>query len=343
MAIDIFNTRTMLAALEQMKRPKKFLLDTFFRETVTSDTKSVDIDIVKGKRRLAAFVNPVIAGKPVEKRGYSTNTYAPPYIKPKMITTAAELLDRLPGEILYAGAMSPQDRAMIQLGKNLAELDEMITRREEWMAAQVLQTGSVSVVGEGVNDVVSFGMSGTHIITLTGDDLWSASTGTPMDDLRTWKRLVTKDSGLSPDTIVMGTAAVDAFLKHADVRNALDNRRIQLGQIDPTVFSALGVTYYGRLNEIGADLYSYEEYYYDEDTSADVAMVDTKKVIMGSTQAYTRRQYGAIRDLEATASVPRFPKSWISKDPSGRIVQVQSAPLPSLHQSDAFLCAKVLS
>jgi len=100
MAIDIFNTRTMLAALEQMKRPKTFLLDMFFRAVSTSNTKYVDVDIVKGKRRLAAFVSPVIAGKPVEKRGFTTKSYAPPYIKPKLLTTADDLLNRLPGEAL---------------------------------------------------------------------------------------------------------------------------------------------------------------------------------------------------------------------------------------------------
>jgi len=74
-------------------------------------------------------------------------------------------------------------------------------------------------------------------------------------------------------------------------------------------------------------------------------MTDPKKVILGSTVAKTARHYGAIQDVEfpGDVSVSRFPKSWIEKDPSRRILMVQSAPLVSLHQVDAFAAAKVLT
>ena len=71
-------------------------------------------------------------------------------------------------------------------------------------------------------------------------------------------------------------------------------------------------------------------------------LMPVDKVLMGNPAARTQRQYGAIQDLDALASVPRFPSSWIKKDPSARFVMLQSVPLPSLHQVDAFLCADVL-
>jgi len=45
MSISLFDTRTMLAALEQMKPAKTFFLDTFFRSVNIAPTKTVDIDI----------------------------------------------------------------------------------------------------------------------------------------------------------------------------------------------------------------------------------------------------------------------------------------------------------
>lgn len=342
-AIDLYETRTMLRVLEQMKPVRTFLLDTFFRAVETSVTKHVDIDIIKGKRKLAPFVSPRMEGKVMDRLGFATRSYSPPYVKPKMVTTAQDFLTRSIGEHIYQSTDGAAERAAKQVGKDLAHLEEIITRREEWMAAGLLQTGKIVVQGDGVDDEIDFGMDASHIITLAGNDLWSDQTNsTPLEDLRAWRRLILKDSGLNSTDVIMGSDALDAFLDHPDVQNKLDTRRIDLGQIDPRQVPS-GAIYYGRIKDVALDLWVYDEWYYDEATTTEKPLVDTKKVIMGSTQARTARHYGAIQDLDATASVPRFPKSWTEKDPSVRFIMVQSAPLVSLHQVDAFICAAVLS
>ena len=57
MAIDIFEVRSMLRQIEQMKAAQSFLRDMFFPEVNVSTTPKVDIDIVKGKRRVAPYVS----------------------------------------------------------------------------------------------------------------------------------------------------------------------------------------------------------------------------------------------------------------------------------------------
>lgn len=54
-----------------------------------------------------------------------------------MVTTAEDMLKRSPGEDIY-GAKSPNQRAAEQLTKDMIEMDDMITRREESMCAQAL-------------------------------------------------------------------------------------------------------------------------------------------------------------------------------------------------------------
>lgn len=100
--------------------------------------------------------------KTVERRGFVTRTLEPPLVAPDLVTTAELLLNRLPGENIY-NAKSPAERAAEQLGKDLLELDEMVNRREEWMCAQVLFTGQVDIVGEGVDDTVYFGLKRKEI------------------------------------------------------------------------------------------------------------------------------------------------------------------------------------
>lgn len=340
MSINMFDTRTMIELLEQMKPARTFLKETFFRNVRTFDTEYVDIDIVKGKRRMAPFVSPIIGGKTVERQGYSTNTYKPVLVAPDMITTAQDLLKRAAGENIY-GAGSPDERAAEQLGRDMAELDNLITRREEWMCAQALFTGQIQMIGEGVNESVNFGLAASHNITLTSGDLWTADTSDPLGDLRTWRRLIIQDSGVSPDIVVMGSDAIDAFLNNAKVLSALDNRRVDLGQIVPSALPN-GVTYYGYIREAGVDIYGYDEWYLD-DAGVEQPMVPTQKVLMGSTRARTEMLYGAIVDVdEGTFALPRVPKSWTVPKPSARFVQLRSRPLPVPVQIDAFVVADVV-
>lgn len=351
--IDIFDTRTMLEAVEQMKRPGRFLRDTFFPGFRQFDTEAVDVDIVKGKRRLAPYVSPLAEGKVVERIGFSTNTIKPGYVKPKMATSAGDLLKRQPGEVLYQGGLGIEGRAQQQLGKDLAELLDMIDRREEWNAAQALNAGAVTmtVIGESGDQAVSvnFQMDAAHKITLTGTDLWSVSTGDPLGDLATWARLIRKDSGMSPTDVVMGGDACEAFLNHTDVKEKMDLRQVDVGAIKPEALPE-GVTYVGRLKlpSLQVDVWTYDEWYIDESTGTETSMVPANKVWMGSRRAQNSKLYAVIQDMEAieggiAAAVQRFPKSWVTKDPSVRWLMIQSAPLMALNQPDAFVSAQVLS
>lgn len=345
--INLFTLRSMLRALEQRVPPRQFFLDTFFPSTETHDTETIDIDIIQGKRRMAPFVNPNLEGKMVERLGYRTRSYKPPTLKPKMVTTAQEIMDRMPGQTIYGGNVTPAQRAAEQLGKDLGELDDMIRRREEWMASQVLTTGQLRVIGEGVDDTIVFGMKATHLPSLSGTALWSApTTAKPLDNLRTWKRLVMKDSGISPTDVVMSADAYEAFLACDQITgtsNLFDLLRVSLGQIEPRDLGN-GTTYVGRITELGLDLWVHEDWYIsDFDDDVEESMMPAKKVLMGSRTARTTRHYGLIKDLEVNGQLQRFPKTWTEKDPSKRFLLVQSSPLMALHQVDAFLCAQVLA
>ncbi|MDX1602017.1 MAG: major capsid protein [Salinimicrobium sediminis] len=339
--LELFETRTMIEALEQMLPPSSFLKRNFFSRVRQFDSEHIDIDIVKGKRRLGAYVNPKAEGKLVDRIGFKSHSYKPPYVKMKMTTTAQDFLKKQAGQTVYTPSQSAMARAEQQLGQDLAELDQMITRMEEKQAADLLSTGILAITGEGVDLTIDFLMPASHKITLAGGDLWSAGTSNPLQDLREWRRLVRKDSGLVPTDVIMGESALDAFLANTAVTDQLDNRRIDLGNIDPQTLPE-GAILYGRIKDVNVTLWSYDEWYLDE-SGTEQPMIDPKEVLMVTRNARTSTNYGAIEDVEANASVARFAKSWTTKDPSARWLLVQSAPMLALHQSDAFLKAQVLA
>lgn len=352
MSIDIFDTRTMLEAIEQMKRPVSWLRDTFFPAATPVETETVDVDIIKGKRRMAPFCSPLSEGKAVEKLGYSSSSIKPGYIKPFMITTAADLLKRIPGQTLYSGGQTIEQRAQIKLGQDLAELMDMIDRREEWMAAKALDLGVVTmkIKGESADKTVSvdFLMAATHKITLTLTDLWNDTESDPIANLQTWASLIRKDSGVNPTDVIMGSDAAAAFIANQSVQKYMNMLKVNMGKIEPKLLPQ-GVSYVGTITAPGltVDVWTYEEWYLDEDTAVETPMVPVKKVWMGSPQARNKTLYAVIQDMEAiaegSAAVKRFPKSWVPKNPSAQHLMVQSAPLVALLQPDAFVSATVLA
>jgi len=354
MSIDLFGTRFLLDTVNQFKRPKRFLLDMFFRGFKQFDTKTVDIDIYKGKRRMAPFVSPVLEGKVMERLGYSTNSYTPPYIKPKRPTQAGDLLNRPAGTVVYPGAQTAGDRAAALLTKDLTELMDGITRREEWMAASALTTGKINVVGDGVNDLIDFQMAATHLVDLDGNALWSATeTSDPVADLQAWCLLTLKDAGFSCNTIVMDPDAWKLFINHLKVKgntDLLSRFKIQTGQIDPQQMDD-GIAFCGTINDgiVFADIYVYAEWYIDDqDNDTEKPILPSGTVICGNPRAQNTKLYGAIQDMKALQELggtliaaPFYPKTWITEDPSVQWLMLQSASLPALNQPDAFVSALV--
>lgn len=347
--MDMFTTRKMLEALKIGLPAHSFLRDRFFAKVVEADTERVDIDIVKGKRRLAPFVHPKIGGKTVERDGYTTNSYAAPEVSPDMITTAEDFIGRAPGQPIY-GASNPNQRAAQQLGEDLAELDNMITRREEAMCAEALFSGKVTVKGEGYDEVVNYwpaAQAEQPYQELQGDARWNQADGNPQLDLREKRRAIIQASGVTPTDAIMGTDALDAFL--AKVGKELDYRRVDLGQIDPQHLPN-GVTYWGRLKDSALDIWTYDEWYVD-DNGDEKPMVPADKVLIGSPAVPTTMAYGMVTLFRGSGdnAAPEFyaarrvPDSWTQrKNPAGRIVQIKSRPLPIVNQIDGFFVVKAL-
>ena len=344
MAIDIFTTREMLSVINEIFPARTFLADTYFAATQIHDTEFVDIDIVKGRRKMAPFVSPMHEGHVMTREGYTTQTFKPAYVKPKMVSTAADFLKRQPGENLFSN-MNRAQRAAAMMASDLALMDEYITRREEWMCAQLLNTGTVHVVGDGVDVTIDLNLDSSHVLTpgdLAGGVDWLDTDATPLDDLDAIQLLISQDSGLTCNRFLLATDAWLAFIKHAQVR----------GEWLPAGGQAIGSNFVRGDNFEGAifqglarnkAIWTYNEQYIDDDGSVK-SMIQSKKVIAAAEGARSVRHYGAIMDLSAPggASLRRFPKSWEEQDPSVRYVMVQSAPLPVFHQIDGLVIATVL-
>jgi hypothetical protein len=215
------------------------------------------------------------------------------------------------------------------------------------MCAQALFTGAIPIVGNGYDEIMSFGL--TNAETLTTKAKWSYvatdRTESPITGLKRWKRAVIKGSGVNPDHCVMAVDAADAFMSHPDVIayfNSYQKSNIDMGQLAPKM-TIPGVYYIGRINELGLDLYSYEEYFIDPADDTEKPLVPSGKVMLSSSAANFKMLYGAVIDVSiGSFAMPRVPKSWIEEKPSARILQLSSRPLPVPVNVDGYYVGTVL-
>src|SRR5580704_14860950 len=140
----IYDTNTLVQVVPNLKRATTFLLDKFFPNIVTADSEYVSIDIDVGKRRMSPFVSPLVEGKLVEQRRYQTNTFKPAYIKDKRAPDLRKPVRRMIGERI-GGDLSGEEREMANLEAEMTDQVDIVDRRLEWMAAQALATGTVTI------------------------------------------------------------------------------------------------------------------------------------------------------------------------------------------------------
>lgn len=346
MPVSIFEPRKMGKIVTRMPAVRTFFKSTFFKRVETFHTKSVDVDFKKGNRTLAPFVHRKIGGKTIPNSGYQTKQYTPPLVAPNRLTTVDDLLKRQPGESLYGGK-TPAERAVEKLAKDFTELDEMITRREEWMAVQAIFTGTIPIIGDGIDEVIDFSFTNKEKVSKK----WSSSTSDPIADLKKWRKQVQKTGFVNCDICVMSDDVATAFINHEKVQKVLDIKAYDLAVIKPKQLPN-GVTYIGSLKGEGLDIYTYNEWYLDNWTDPEAPiqkpLVPEKTLALLSTAADYSMYYGAVTLIDDTTKdfftveSTRVPDTWIKKNPARRFIQLNSNPLPVPHEVDSWFIAEVL-
>jgi hypothetical protein len=148
----------------------------------------------------------------------------------------------------------------------------------------------------------------------------------------------------------MGKSAIRAFLADENVQKLLDNRRIEMGLINPKDLPN-GVKYYGHLTNPSLDLYGYGEVYLDDWTNP--AKPETKPlvpddtVILISSAPGFMRAYGLCTYIDdktqqwITAQTNRILRSYVEHHPDRRMLELQAHPLPIPDKVDSWLVATV--
>ena len=142
MPFNFYDTHTLLMAVQQLTPAATFLRDRYFPTNDASDifaTDDVLVELRDGSKKLAPFVAPRKGGVTVLRAGYNMERYTPPFVAPRRVLTLDELRKRGFGEALYS-QLTPEQRQQTLILRDADELGELITNREEAMAAETMLT-----------------------------------------------------------------------------------------------------------------------------------------------------------------------------------------------------------
>lgn len=348
--MNLFDTNVLIQVVPNLMTSQNWLLDKFFPNITESDTEEVSIDVDVGLRRLAPFVSPLVEGKLVESRKLQTNSFKPAYIKDKRAPDLRKPIRRQIGERI-GGQYTAAEREMLNVQLELADQIDMINRRLEWMASSALQTGTVTVTGDGYETkVVDFGRSASLTIALSGADKWPVKvnigeTNTkPTDDIEDWAQAMLKESGAVATDIVFTTKSWKAFRLDTTVKDSAITFSVLNpfnNQINPGTQAQKGAVYKGHWGNY--DLWVYNDWFIDPLDGKEKPMITDGSVIMSGADLMGTRAFGAIIDPAFNYGPMAYaPKSWLEHDPAQRMLMMQSAPLVIPSRVNASLCAVVV-
>lgn len=269
--------QTLIAMTEAARPAAKFLFERYFHTNPDTDifpTEDILIDYKdKAGRTLAPFVHE--GWKTSDRTGFATDKLSPARIAPKRELSVIDLIKRGYAEQLFSGKTGEQ-RAHDKTMQDITELMDTVRRRFESMAADLIVNNKYTMTYEKSDENGSSEQTGDVVVSFidteegnicayTPEAAWTESSNI-YGDIKAMLRQLDDNGGSTNGTIdlLLGSNAADAFLRNKEIREMLDNRRMEMGEIAPQV-RAQGATLIGLLNVDGIllNVIEYREAYTD--------------------------------------------------------------------------------
>ncbi len=249
------------------------------------------------------------------------------------------------------GDLTGLEREMANLEFEMTDQIDMLNRRLEWMAAQALINGTVTITGEGFPTVlIDFGRSSALTVALSGSAKWGVSANfnadgrdpVPTLDIETWQALILKNSGATVTDIVFTTTPWQKFLQAEGVQGAVYYPKLadSGNSLDPGARIQKGAVYKGRWGQY--DLWLYNDWFVDE-SNVEQPMIADGTVIMSGPELMGTRAFGQILDPAFNYGPMAYaPKTWVENDPAQRLIMMQSSPIVIPSRVNASFAATVI-
>jgi len=325
---DLFKTRALTGALNQLRPAPTLILDRVFKRKEPQLTDRFAWDIQTQSEGIMPNISVYAEASVSDNEGMKTVTCQSPRFSEKRMISAADLN----GMRAFGSQVSVQ-LLTTKIGAVLASLKRKADITREFQAAMCL-SGKV-VDAKGVV-LVDYGFSAAQKPVLTLTNRWSDPASDPLKDIRGWKKLIGQAAGnVSQYVAFVGTDVMDALMNHTKVLELLKythgKETAEEGRI---------------INLAGVELVEYQGSYIDSNGARQDLVPPTHFRMIGLTGDHGAELFAPVVDLESPNGVGMgkpgdmfFSKSWLVKDPSGRWIKVEVRPLPVLMRPECVIDA----
>lgn len=318
-------TRRMISAYIQMASPLMFLSGLFQSPAQNfHSSEEIEIDIVRSDEDISVVIQDLSTGYRMNSEDVYTNkAFKPPIHKEAVPINSFDLIKRMPGANPFE---SPDFRANVitRMFSGMVKVERKIRRSIELQAAQVLQTGVVTLTDSaGVAlYTLDYQPKATHFPDAAV--AWDQATADIAGDINALAEVIRNDGLADPDQLIMGVDAFEAFIKDDEIQARFDNRRIDLGTIAPMEMRGNGGNFRGVV-EIGNyryDVWTYGGRYKDPQTGVKTQFLSPEMCIVRASSGRLDATFGAIPNIgalvggQATNLLPELPGR-ISNDAGG--------------------------
>jgi hypothetical protein len=344
--------------LEESEAP--LFLSGFFRSPPENfhTTEEVEFDVQRDSEQVAIVIKDLsLPPNHNESTLYTNKRLKPPIYDEEGAVTAFDMIQRQPGQSVN---MSPNflANATRQAFAIFRKLENKIRRSIELQAAQVLQTGQLTLIDKGGVSVytLDFGPKGTHFVTPTA---WATdgSTGDPLADIESLGTVVRRDGKRVPNRLLFGLGAYRRFLENAKVKARLLQVRGQLIEAAPAV-RGQGATFQGWIwaGHYRFEMWTYDGFYSHPQTAALTPFLGDNKVVMigdgrldltyGAIPMITPPDQRALpflppRISSAGGGLDLTTNAWVTPDGKRVMVSAGTRPLTIPTAIDTFGCLTV--
>lgn len=355
-------TKRMIRAYQQMAQPTLFLSGLFQSPPENfHSSEEVEIDIVRSDEEISIVIQDLSTGYRMNSEDlYTSKGFKPPIHKEAMPINSFDLIKRMPGQNPFE---SPDFRAnvIVRMFNGMTKIERKIRRSIEVQAAQVLQTGRVTLTDINGNALYTLDYKPKASHFPTAGTSWATATGAQkLSDLNNLAEQIRDDGLADPDQIIMGADAFENFISDDEIQKRFDIRRIDLGTISAMEMRGNGGNYRGIV-EVGNyryDVWTYGGRYNDPQLDKKNHFVSPGNIIVRASSGRLDATFGAIPNIgslmggQASQLLPELPSrvsnaeggmdlftnAWLSADGEQLFGGVGARPLMIPTAIDTFGC-----
>jgi len=317
-------------------------------------SETVEVDIERSGEEIAPVVTDIKDGNnKFSLDEFVNKEFKAPVMMDEFTIDTFKLLKRQAGDTPFE---SPNYRATLaeQFVKHMRKGGERQRRTLEKMAAQMFQTGTITLKDAKGADAytIDFAPKATHFPTVS--TAWSSAGATPLADIKALCDVINTDGQSTPYMAWFGDDAYQAFITNEEVLAFADNRGFSIVNIAP-VDMPTGAIYMGTLVATGyrLEMYTYRAEYKEVNATTNTRFLGAGNVIIFGREGRYDATYGSIplvvapdprvgflstRAAMSSINMDMTTNAWVSQD--GRNVSgfVGSRPLVIPTSIDRFGC-----